>query len=148
MVPKIFFDQIFWRRNKIELTVDYVPMIRSVFTTISKCMKSQIVPKVPHFSFRCVQFCYVNNECLNVMQKAARQKTKMMFLATTMRTMMTRLAPDRDGFPSSKYPTKWNRFHSQAHYSYSRRPIGQTVFPHAHAYRERERERYNGVTFL
>ena len=47
MFPKIFFDQIFRRRNEIELTVDSVFLKCSndiVFTTIfSKCMKSQII---------------------------------------------------------------------------------------------------------
>jgi len=46
MFPKIFFDQIFRRRNEIELTVDSVFLNYAndaVFTTISKCTKSKIV---------------------------------------------------------------------------------------------------------
>ena len=48
MFPKIFFDQIFRRRNEIELTVDSVGLFLNyandtVFTTISKCVKSKIV---------------------------------------------------------------------------------------------------------
>jgi len=51
MFPKIFFDQIFRRRNEIELTVDAVFLKcakDTVFTTISKCMKSQIIT-IEHF---------------------------------------------------------------------------------------------------
>jgi len=42
MFPKIFFDQIFTRRNEIELTVD------SIFLKCTKCMKGQIVA-IEHF---------------------------------------------------------------------------------------------------
>jgi len=51
MFPKIFFDQIFRRRNEIELTVDSIFLKCAndiVFTTISKCMKSQIIT-IEHF---------------------------------------------------------------------------------------------------
>jgi len=53
MFSKIYFDQIFRRRNEIELTVDSVFLKctndrPTVFTTISKCMKSQIIT-IEHF---------------------------------------------------------------------------------------------------
>jgi len=51
MFPKIFFDHIFRRRNEIELTVDSIFLEcanDTVFTAISKCMKSQIVT-IEHF---------------------------------------------------------------------------------------------------
>ena len=51
MFPKIFFDQIFRRRNKMELTADCIFLKcanDTVLTTISKCMKSQIVT-IEHF---------------------------------------------------------------------------------------------------
>jgi len=46
MIPQIFFDQVFWRRNEVELTVDSVFLrcaYDTVFRAISKCTKSQIV---------------------------------------------------------------------------------------------------------
>jgi len=51
MFSKIFLDQIFRRRNEIGLTVDSVFLNcanDAVFTTISKCTKSQIVA-IEHF---------------------------------------------------------------------------------------------------
>ena len=46
MFPKIFFDSILRRRNEVELTVDSIFLKcanDAVFTTISKCTKSQII---------------------------------------------------------------------------------------------------------
>jgi len=46
MFPKIFFYHIFRRRNEIELTVDSIFLKYAndtVFTAVSKCMKSQII---------------------------------------------------------------------------------------------------------
>jgi len=51
MVPKILFDQIFRRRNEIELTVvsTFLKCANdTVFTAISKCVEGQIVT-IEHF---------------------------------------------------------------------------------------------------